>query len=46
MMCLLLVMDLLTLLHPRLDTCREQLTEAGIRPKLRTVLTDSGYVSE
>ena len=35
-----------TLLHPLLDTCREQLTEAGIRPKLRTVLADSGYVSE
>jgi len=29
-----------------LDTCREQLAEAGIRPKLRTVLADSGYVSE
>jgi hypothetical protein len=35
-----------TLLHPLLDTCREQLTGAGIRPKLRTVLADSGYVSE
>jgi transposase len=35
-----------TLLHPLLDTCREQLTQAGIRPKLRTVLADSGYVSE
>jgi transposase len=35
-----------TLLHPMLDTCRQQLTEAGIRPKLRTVLADSGYVSE
>ena len=35
-----------TLLHPLLDTCREQLTEAGIRPKLRTVLADSGYASE
>src|SRR2546429_7847073 len=35
-----------TLLHPLLDTCRQQLTEAGIRPKLRTVLADSGYVSE
>jgi hypothetical protein len=32
-----------TLLHPLLDTCREQLAEAGIRPKLRTVLADSGY---
>ena len=31
-----------TLLHPLLDTCREQLTKAGIRPKLRTVLADSG----
>ena len=29
-----------------LDTCRERLAEAGIRPKLRTVLADSGYVSE
>ncbi len=35
-----------TLLHPLLDTCRQQLTEAGIRPKLHTVLADSGYVSE
>jgi transposase len=35
-----------TLLHPLLDTCRDQLTQAGIRPKLRTVLADSGYVSE
>jgi hypothetical protein len=35
-----------TLLHPLLDACREQLTQAGIRPKLRTVLADSGYVSE
>ena len=35
-----------TLLHPLLDTCREQLTEAGIRPELRTVLADSGYASE
>jgi transposase len=35
-----------TLLHPLLDTCGQQLTEAGIRPKLRTVLADSGYVSE
>ena len=34
-----------TLLHPLPDTCREQLTQAGIRPKLRTVLADSGYVS-
>ena len=35
-----------TLLHPLLDKCRQQLTEAGIRPKLRTVLADSGYASE
>jgi transposase len=35
-----------TLLHPLLDTCREQLAQAGIRPELRTVLADSGYVSE
>ena len=35
-----------TLLHPLLDTCREQRTEAGIRPGLRTVLADSGYASE
>jgi hypothetical protein len=35
-----------TLLHPVLDTCRQQLAEAGIRPKLRTVLADSGYASE
>ena len=35
-----------TLLHPLLDTCRQQLTEAGIRPKLRTVLADAGYASE
>ena len=35
-----------TLLHPLLDTCGQQLAEAGIRPKLRTVLADSGYVSE
>ena len=35
-----------TLLHPLLDTCRQQLAEAGIGPKLRTVLADSGYVSE
>jgi transposase len=35
-----------TLLHPVLDTCREQLTQAGIRPQLRTVLADSGYASE
>jgi transposase len=35
-----------TLLHPLLDTCRRQLTEAGIRPRLRTVLADAGYASE
>ena len=35
-----------TLLHPLLDTCRQQLTEAGVRPKLRTVLAGSGYASE
>jgi hypothetical protein len=34
------------LLHPLLGTCRQQLAEAGICPKLRTVLADSGYVSE
>jgi transposase len=31
-----------TLLHPLLDTCRQQLTQAGIRLELRTVLADSG----
>jgi len=35
-----------TLLHPLPGTCRQQLTEAGIRPELRTVIADSGYVSE
>ena len=35
-----------TLLHPVLDVCRQQLAQAGIEPKLRTVLADSGYVSE
>jgi transposase len=35
-----------TLLHPLLDTCRQQLTEAGIKPRLRTVLADAGYASE
>src|SRR5690348_11929749 len=35
-----------TLLHPLLDQCRDQLAEAGIEPKLRTVLADSGYVTE
>ncbi len=35
-----------TLLHPLLDTSRQQLTAAGIRPTLRTVLADAGYASE
>ena len=35
-----------TLLHPLLDQCQDQLTAAGIRPKLRTVLADAGYASE
>jgi transposase len=35
-----------TLLHPLLDQCRGRLAAAGIRPELRTVLADSGYVSE
>ncbi len=35
-----------TLLHPLLDRSRDQLAAAGIRPKLRTVLADSGYASE
>jgi transposase len=35
-----------TLLHPLLDTCRQQLTMAGIGPRLRTVLADAGYASE
>jgi Transposase DDE domain len=35
-----------TLLHPLLDQCRDQLSAARIRPKLRTVLADAGYVSE
>jgi transposase len=35
-----------TLLHPLLDRCRDQLAAAGIRPQLRTVLADAGYVSE
>ena len=35
-----------TLLHPLPGTCRQQLSAAGIRPKLRTVLAGSGYVSE
>ena len=35
-----------TLLHRQLDSCREQLTDVGLRAKLRTVLADFGYVSE
>jgi hypothetical protein len=35
-----------TLLHPLLDTSRQQLTDAGIRPKLRTVLADAGHASQ
>jgi transposase len=35
-----------TLLHPLLDTCRQQLAQAGICPELHTVLADSGYASE
>src|ERR1700751_2738855 len=34
------------LLPPLLDQCRDQPAAAGIRPKLRTVLADSRYVSE
>jgi len=34
------------LLHPTLDVARRQLTEAGIRPRLATVVADSGYVTE
>lgn len=34
------------LLHPLLDICRDQLTQAGITPRLRTVLADAGYASE
>ena len=29
-----------------LDACRRQLTDAGIRPRLSTVLADAGYASE
>lgn len=29
-----------------LDTCRRQLAGAGIKPRMHTVLADSGYVSE
>jgi glutamine synthetase adenylyltransferase len=35
-----------TLPRPVPGICRQQLADAGIRPKLRTVLADSGYVSE
>lgn len=34
------------LLHPVLDVTRQQLTRAGLRPKFRTVVADSGYVTE
>lgn len=34
------------LLHPTLDIARRQLTAAGIRPQLKTVVADSGYVTE
>lgn len=34
------------LLHPTLDITRRQLTEAGIPPRLKTVVADSGYVTE
>jgi hypothetical protein len=32
------------LLHPLPGTCRQQLADAGISPRLRTVLADAGYV--
>jgi hypothetical protein len=35
-----------TLPRPLPGQCRDQLAAAGIRPKLRTVLADAGYVSE
>jgi hypothetical protein len=35
-----------TLLHPLLDQCRDQLTAAGNRPELHTVLADAGYASQ
>lgn len=35
-----------TLLHDVLDTARCQLRSAGVPPRLRTVVADSGYVSE
>lgn len=34
------------LLHTVLDTSRTQLTTAGIKPKLHTVLADAGYATE
>jgi transposase len=33
-------------LHDVLDTARDQLQAAGVKPKLHTVVTDSGYVTE
>ena len=35
-----------TLLPPLPGACRQQLAEAGIDPRLRTVLADAGYASE
>jgi Transposase DDE domain len=35
-----------TLLHPLPGACRQQLAEAGIDPRLRTVLADAGHASE
>jgi len=35
-----------TLLHPTLQAARQQLSAAGVKPKLATVVADSGYVSE
>lgn len=34
------------LLHPTLDVARGQLRQAKVRPKLKTVVADSGYVTE
>jgi hypothetical protein len=34
------------LLPAMIDTCRNQLTKAGITPRLRTVLADAGYAGE
>jgi transposase len=34
------------LLHPTLEVTRGQLRSAGVRPRLQTVVADSGYVSE